>query len=208
LYIARPFPITDSARIVAQNSRPESWVLKRWRRRRTLLFLHEKRIEPAIGFALDDAMRVRIAAMACQPILHLGLDSYTGFVAVVIHPGEFVIRNREVEDDGGIVHIGDDILSGEPDGTPPLQAGMRVAEWRTVFDAAYAAPVNDLEQGKETWIDSYAAEDQAEFFAVCAELFFDVPGDLADACPEIYGQLAAYFGQDPKSRVLAPRGIA
>jgi Mlc titration factor MtfA (ptsG expression regulator) len=214
----------------------------------TLLFLHEKRIEPAIGFALDDAMRVRIAAMACQPILHLGLDSYAGFVAVVVHPGEFVIRNREFEDDGGVVHIGDDVLSGEswehgpvvlswrdieasgqgdgynvvvhefahkldmlsgePDGTPPLQPGMRLAEWRRVFDTAYEELVNDLERGAEPWIDPYAAEDPAEFFAVCAELFFDVPGDLADACPEIYGQLAACFGQDPKSGVSAPRDMA
>jgi len=203
----------------------------------TLLFLHEKRLEPAIGFALDDAMRVRIAALACLPILNLGLDGYAGFLAVVVHPDEFVIRDRTIEDEDGVVHVGDDVLTGEawdhgpvvlswrdvlasgrgdgynvvvhefahkldmqggePDGIPPLHAGMRIAEWRAAFDAAFNALVNQLERGEEPWIDPYAAEDPGEFFAVCAELFFDVPGDFAAEYPAVYAQLAAYFRQDP-----------
>src|SRR5690606_42020144 len=45
----------------------------------TLLFLHEKRLEPAGGLELDDRMRVRIGALACLPILELGRDCYGGF---------------------------------------------------------------------------------------------------------------------------------
>lgn len=205
-----------------------------------LLFLHEKRIEPAVGFVLDETMRVRIAALACLPVLNLGLEGYSGFLAVVVHPEEFVIRDREIEDEDGIVHVGDDVLTGEawehgpivlswqdveasgqgdgynvvvhefvhkldmltgePDGIPPLHAGMRVAEWRASFDAAYDSLVDELERGEEPWIDPYAAEDPAEFFAVCAELFFDVPADLAAAYPGVYARLAEFFRQDPARR--------
>src|SRR5690606_29342669 len=43
-------------------------------RKLALLFLHEKRLEPAGGIELDDTKRVTIAALACLPILELGLD--------------------------------------------------------------------------------------------------------------------------------------
>ena len=41
-----------------------------------LLFLHEKRFEPARGFTVTDEMRVRVAVLGSVPILNLGLDSY------------------------------------------------------------------------------------------------------------------------------------
>jgi Mlc titration factor MtfA (ptsG expression regulator) len=203
----------------------------------TLLFLHEKRLEPSAGFALDDGMCVRIAALACLPVLHLGLDCYAGFIAVIVYPDEFLIRDRETEDADGVVHTGDAVLtgeawehgpvilswqdveasgqgagynvvahefahkldmqSGEADGVPPLHSDLRVTEWRAAFDAAYEGLVKQIERGEEPWIDPYAAEDPGEFFAVCAELFFDVPAELAAEYPAIYAQLAAYFRQDP-----------
>src|SRR6185295_9600796 len=59
-----------------------------------LLFLHEKNFEAARGMALDETKCVRIAAMACLPILELGFDAYRGFKSVVVHPDEFVVRDR------------------------------------------------------------------------------------------------------------------
>ena len=54
-----------------------------------------------------------------------------------------------------------------------------------------------LERGEEPWLDPYAAEDPAELFAVCAEMFFDVPKELRTEYPEVYEQLKRYFKQDP-----------
>ena len=201
----------------------------------TLLFLHEKRFEPARGFVLDDEKRVRIAALACLPILELGFDAYAGFASVIVYPDEFVVRDRTYEDEDGVVHTGDDVLSGEAweqgpvilawseveasgrgegfnvvvhefahkldmlsgeaDGVPPLHSGMRVPEWVAAFDAAYDDLVDQLERGEEPWLDPYAAEDPAEFFAVCAELFFDVPERLRSEYPDVYAQLARFFKQ-------------
>ena len=202
-----------------------------------LLFLHEKRMEAAGGLVLDDRMRVLIAALACVPILELGLDCYGGFYSVIVYPDEFVVPDREIVDEDGVVHVGDDVMSGEAweqgpvilswpdveasgqgegfnvvahefahkldmldgaaDGLPPLHRGMSAADWNGVFAAEYARLREQLERNEEPWLDPYAAEDPAEFFAVSAELFFDVPTDLAREHPALYAQLARYFKQDP-----------
>lgn len=205
-----------------------------------LIFLHEKSLEPAAEFALDDAMRVRIAALACRPVLELGLDSYAGFVSVIVHPGEFLVRGREYEDEAGVVHIGDDVLSGEAweqgpvvlawedvlasgqghgfdvvahefahkldlldgavNGVPPLHRGMSFDTWVETFQTAYEALGASLDRGEEPWLDPYAAEDPGEFFAVCTEMFFDIPAELHEHHPPIYAQLAAFYRQDPRAK--------
>ena len=202
-----------------------------------LLLLHEKSLEPATGFELDDAMRVRIAALACRPVLELGLDAYSGFLSVIVHPGEFVVRGREYEDEAGVVHVGDDVLSGEAweqgpvvlgwdevlasgrgdgfdvvahefahkldlldgavNGVPPLHRGMSSDAWIETFQQAYDELGASLERGEDTWLDPYAAEDPGEFFAVCSEMFFDVPAEFHAYHPAIYAQLAAFYRQDP-----------
>ena len=90
-----------------------------------------------------------------------------------------------------------DMLSGEADGVPPLHGDMRVPEWVATFDAAFEQLAEQLDRGEEPWLDPYAAEDPAEFFAVCSELFFDVPERLKQEHPDVYGQLARFFKQDP-----------
>jgi len=202
-----------------------------------LLFLHEKALEPARGLVLDDTMRVRIALLACQPVLELGLDSYAAFASVIVYPDAFLVRDREHIDEDGVVHRGDEVLTGEaweqgpvilswPDvhasgrgegynvvahefahkldmlngaanGLPPLHPGMQVETWEAAFDSAYADLAARLERGEDPWIDPYAVQDPAEFFAVMAELFFDLPANLKAEYPQVYRQLAAFFRQDP-----------
>jgi hypothetical protein len=202
-----------------------------------LLFLHEKRIEAAAGLDLDERMRVLIAALACVPILELGLDCYDGFYSVIVYPDEFVVPDREIVDEDGVVHVGDDVMSGEAweqgpvilswpdvaasgqgeafnvvahefahkldmldgaaDGLPPLHRDMSVADWKAAFAAEYRGLRACLDRDEEPWLDPYAAEDPAEFFAVCAEMFFDVPADFRREHPGLYAQLARYFRQDP-----------
>jgi MtfA peptidase len=210
-----------------------------------VLFLHEKSLEAADGFELTDAMRARIAVLACRPILELGLDAYRGAVSIVVYPGEFIARGREFEDEDGVVHVGDDVLSGESwdhgpivlgweevrasgcgdgfdvvahefahkldlldgaiNGMPALHAGMSRAAWIEAFEPAYAALRLRVANGDEdTWLDPYAAESPAEFFAVCTEMFFDVPAAFAAEYPLVYAELAEFFRQDPAGERRAP----
>ncbi len=77
-----------------------------------LLFLAEKQFTGVRGQALDDAMRLSIAAQACLPVLELGLDWYEGWSGIVVYPGDFRVRRSEI-DAGGVVHEWDDELAGE-----------------------------------------------------------------------------------------------
>lgn len=77
-----------------------------------ILFLAEKEFAGAHGIEVTDAMRVSIAAQACLPILELGLDWYQGWRGVVVYPGDFRVRRREV-DENGVAHEWEDDLAGE-----------------------------------------------------------------------------------------------
>jgi Mlc titration factor MtfA (ptsG expression regulator) len=77
-----------------------------------LLFLRDKRLDPAQGLALTDPMCLAIALQACLPILDLGLDWYSGWYAVIVYPEEF-IPEREVMGDDGVVWTEREAKSGE-----------------------------------------------------------------------------------------------
>ena len=204
-----------------------------------VLFLDEKQMHGARGFILTDAVRLSIAVQACLPILNLGLDAYQGWVGIVIYPGEFKVRRREM-DESGVVHEFDDELSGEAwpggpvilswqdvelgaagynvvihefahklhmirgdmDDFPPPRADMDRELWLSAWDAAYAAFCAQVDRGARTFIDPYASEQPAEFFAVLSEAFFTSPREVRATYPELYGQLALFYRQDPAARLL------
>lgn len=76
------------------------------------LFLHEKEVVAAGGYSMDEAVRLKIAAQACLPILNLGLDYYAGWVSVIVYPDEFV-PEYEYTDEAGVVHLARDPMIGE-----------------------------------------------------------------------------------------------
>ena len=94
-----------------------------------------------------------------------------------------------------------DMLNGDANGFPPLHAGMDSRAWYRVFSAAFADLNASLDAGREPPIDDYAAHSPGEFFAVVSEYFFELPAVLADAYPQVYDQLRAYYRQDPLRRV-------
>ena len=75
-------------------------------------FLADKEFSTAGGLELSDEICVAIAAQGCLPILELGLTAYRDWVGIVVYPDEFVVPRR-VEDEDGVVHEYDDVLSGE-----------------------------------------------------------------------------------------------
>lgn len=93
-----------------------------------------------------------------------------------------------------------DMLTGDPNGLPPLHPGMRVDAWSRSFSAAYEDLERRLERGEEPPVDPYAAENPGEFFAVFSELFFELPGLLKAHYPEVYEQLRQFYRQDPAAR--------
>ena len=93
-----------------------------------------------------------------------------------------------------------DMATGEANGCPPLPASMSAQAWRETLGAAYDDFCARVDDGEETAIDPYAAEDPAEFFAVVSEVFFADPLLLRGEYPDVYGQFAAFYRQDPAQR--------
>lgn len=75
-------------------------------------FLRAKTFEGAAGLVVSERMRIEIALQACLLILNLDRDYYSGWRAIILYPGDFVVP-REVVDENGIVHQWTDELSGE-----------------------------------------------------------------------------------------------
>ncbi len=83
------------------------------------------------------------------------------------------------------------------DGTPPLRDSAHYERWIEVFKADYDDLIRDVGRGRRTVIDEYGATNEAEFFAVATETFFETPVRLRRKHPELYEELSAYFRQDP-----------
>ena len=99
-----------------------------------------------------------------------------------------------------------DMLNGDANGFPPLHPEMSRAAWSGAFEAAYAdfcrlVDGEHVDRFRESRIDGYAAENPAEFFAVLSEAFFEIPHVVHDEYPDVYGQLAAFYRQDPAARL-------
>lgn len=95
-----------------------------------------------------------------------------------------------------------DMLNGDANGFPPLHAGMNREAWSKAFGAAYRDLRRRVDAGEDTEIDPYATESPAEFFAVVSEAFFEIPDLVRTVYPDVYGQLAQFYRQDPASREL------
>ncbi|RRQ22880.1 M90 family metallopeptidase [Thiohalobacter thiocyanaticus] len=93
-----------------------------------------------------------------------------------------------------------DMQTGSANGLPRLHRDMDVQAWSSAFSTAFEQLIERVEQGRETRIDPYAAQDPAEFFAVTSEYFFETPRVLREDYPEVYSQFCRYYRQDPAAR--------
>ena len=85
---------------------------RRHLRRIARQFIAEKQWSGAQGLQLTPRIQLTIALQACLPILHLGLAWYSGWVGIVVYPGDFVIPRRMIDEDG-VIHEFDDEVMGE-----------------------------------------------------------------------------------------------
>lgn len=101
-----------------------------------LLFLDEKSIYGARGFAVGEDMRVAIAAQACILILNLDLEFYRGWSDIVVYPGEFLVE-YDYTDEDGVVHAVKEPMTGEA-----WLGGPVLLSWEDAGGAAQATGYN------------------------------------------------------------------
>ncbi|MGM9488583.1 zinc-dependent peptidase [Ideonella sp. YS5] len=87
---------------------------------------------------------------------------------------------------------------GRATGAPFLGERARYARWAAVMSAEYRRLREQLARGEPTLLSAYAASEPAEFFAVASEVFIEQPQAMAEAHPELYGELSRYYRVSPK----------
>lgn len=95
-----------------------------------------------------------------------------------------------------------DMLDGDADGTPPLPDRAHRLDWANVCSEVYLA-LKDKDPETRRVLDPYGATNEAEFFAVATESFFERPVALQSSLPPLYDLLAGFYRQDPAARASA-----
>lgn len=129
-YILRHYPIPQGLWLEAIGRLPVlqgmSAVEKAHLRELATLFLHDKKFAGVQGLQLTDSMCLRIAVLACLPLLGLGFGCLSGWTEVIVYPGAFRIA-REEPDDSGVVHFTEQELDGESWSRGPL-----ILSWQAI----------------------------------------------------------------------------
>jgi Mlc titration factor MtfA (ptsG expression regulator) len=99
-----------------------------------------------------------------------------------------------------------DMLDGAADGTPPLRDRAEYRNWVQTCSREYLRLKKDTEKGRTSFLDAYGATNEAEFFAVATEQFFDRPQQMISHAPDLYRVLQEYYRQDPAKRVSRNSG--
>jgi Mlc titration factor MtfA (ptsG expression regulator) len=76
-------------------------------------------------------------------------------------------------------------------------------DWSGDLAAEFDRLLDAVDRGEATFLDPYAAEDEAEFFAVATEDFYERSRELLAAHPRLYGLLREFYGVDPAAWVNA-----
>ena len=91
-----------------------------------------------------------------------------------------------------------DAVSGSMDGRPVLSQNSDQRLWNQVSQREYQQLVHEVQSMKPTLLDSYGATNEAEFFAVASEFFFELPDLLSREHALLYDLLVKLYCVDPR----------
>ncbi len=94
---------------------------------------------------------------------------------------------------------------GAGNGAPLLGTRGAYKNWARVFAAEFTRLQSRVWNGEAGLLDEYGATDEAEFFAVATEAFFERPQEMLDNHAELYQELANYYQVDPVQWKAASR---
>ena len=192
-------------------------------RQQMAIFIADKRIT---GVEMDVSDELRVLAAASAVCLTAGWPVYTWdqVTEVLLYPSEFdhdyefdrggisgqahqwgvvilsaptLLRHFARPDEGHHVGFHEfahllDLHRGSFDGVPSYLGTRATETWLALL----AREQERLRRG-DSVIDPYGLSDTVEFFPTAVEAFLQIPSELAQWHPELYGFFAEYFRQDP-----------
>ncbi len=96
-----------------------------------------------------------------------------------------------------------DRASGAFNGTPNLRAREDYAAWGHILSEHYLR-LRAGDPKERSILRDYAETNEAEFFAVATEVFFERSGMMKRRAPDLYEELERFYGVDPTSAPMTP----
>ncbi len=190
------------------------------------VFVAEKHFIAAGGMAITDEVKVTIAAAAARLVVHLGIERYDDLTEIIVYPSAYrhagadgailgeahawgvvvlawdaVVAGLRNPRDGHDTAVHEfahvlDRADGSFDGAPELHAGAHYRPWATVMQRSF-----DRLRGRDAQLRKvlrdYGATNEAEFFAVATEAYFERPDDLRRRAPSLFDELERFYRPQP-----------
>jgi hypothetical protein len=191
------------------------------------IFAEEKVFTGMSGMEITDEVRVVVSACAVRLILYLDLSYYERLTEILVypyvyaHPDEEGAFLGEAGDWGTVVlswpavlegladprdghetaihefaHVLDRAGGGIFDGTPRLKALADYKPWAQVMSLHFLR-LKEEKPAERSVLRMYGATNEAEFFAVATESFFEKPVQMKRMLPDLYAELQEFYGGDP-----------
>ena len=178
------------------------------------------------GGQVSETQKAIIAAGAARLIHGLDLNYYEHLHTVRVYPRPFASRGRSelahgVAHQSGVVELAWtsvqwgtanprsadnvvlhelahmlDIADGYFDGAPELRQPHHYDAWADELGRVFHEMRGRIGDWHEL-IPPHAAIDEAEFFGIVTEIFFEQPRRLREYVPQIYREFERFYGQDP-----------
>ena len=185
-------------------------------------FIHEKEWR-GVGMKVSDEMKVMVSACAAQLLLGYPEQELAHFETIVLYPDSYRSRTGrmhqgEVRPASGMIMISwRDFLFGYAHTQDAHNVGLHEMAHALWFEnklengeAHFLHPellqdwidhadaeIERIKSGKSRLLRDYAGTNQAEFFAVAVEHFFELPKEFKQDLPELYATLSTMLKQDP-----------
>lgn len=162
-------------------------------------FLAGKTITPVQGLVLDAGQRLRLAALACLPLLEFGAQGLHGWHQVIVYPGAFRVQRQHHDEDTGVVAEWMEELAGESwDHGPLVLSWDDIESERAEPESGYALVAHEMAHKLDAldgamdgtpplprdWQQAWARDFQAAYAQLCETLDAGLASPIDDYAAE------------------------
>jgi Mlc titration factor MtfA (ptsG expression regulator) len=190
------------------------------------IFARTKHFIGAQGMQIDDTVIVTISAAAARLVMNLPNEHYQRLTEIIVYESHYqhekkgegavfgeahtwgtvvlsfeaVLAGLKNAEDGHNTAMHEfahvlDIADGQFDGTPVLREMAAYQPWARTMGEAFFRLRHKTE--RRAVLRSYGATNEAEFFAVATEAFFEKPVQMRARHKALYDVLVDYYRIDP-----------
>ncbi|HOZ39508.1 MAG TPA: zinc-dependent peptidase [Flavobacteriales bacterium] len=192
-------------------------------------FIADKEWQGA-GIGVAEEMKVLVAATAAQLLFGFDDVRLDHFERIILHPDSYrsgrkgTLHQGEVRPTAGVIMVSwGDLLRGYGNPRDGHNVGLHELAHALWFEhklsedkAPFLHPellqrwidhadgeIERIRNGRSRLFREYAGTNQAEFFAVAVEYFFERPGEFNAELPELYAVLCGMLNQFPDKASLS-----